>query len=283
MSGTTDEDILDLLGPEPEAIEIEPIDALVDAIPRSKPAGRPTQELLARSASYSVKAKVPRKNTPERLNRLLSYIAEMPVAADATRRVGINMRTLQYWLQKSLEGRPGDGFDIEMGENDETDNPDNTVRFHLAWESAMEVGVGKVEEATHRRATGFWEPLTYQGKVQYQMDWDKVAAAQLMFVEGDRDPLTDPANYLLDEYGAPVPERVWKMDPDLAMFILKTRKPQIYGAKAQIDVNVKGGVLVIPMRAVTSEALNEIEAEYRREGAPEVTFEDAPEDEEDAA
>jgi hypothetical protein len=69
------------------------------------------------------------------------------------------------------------------------------------------------------------------------------------------------------------------MDPDLAMFILKSRKPQVYGAKASVDVNVKGGVLVVGMRAATSEALNELEDKYRKEGRPAVTFEEGDNDE----
>jgi hypothetical protein len=191
----------------------------------------------------------------------------MPVGADVARRMGISYTTLKYWLQKSFEGAPGDGFDVVMGDDDENGTDDNTVRYHDAWDIAMMAGVEAVEAATIKRATGYEEVLTYQGRVSYRYDPDKVADSIALGI-----PEFVPQNYLLDKYGAPVPETVFKQDPDLAMFILKSRKPQVYGAKASVDVNVKGGVLVVGVRAATSEVLNEIEEKYRKEGRPAVSF-----------
>jgi hypothetical protein len=261
-----DIDLDDLLGPEPVAED----ENLVDAAPPD--AISPSKALLERSRSYPVQ-RAAKKNTPENLRRALAYVAEVPVGADVARRMGISYTTLKYWLQKSFEGAPGDGFDIVMGDDDENGTDDNSVRFHDAWDTAMMAGVERVEVATIRRATGYDEVLTYQGRVQYKYDPEKLAISRELglneFV---------PDNYLLDQYGAPVPETVYKMDPDLAMFILKARKPQIYGAKASVDVNVKGGVLVVGMRAATPEALNELEDRYRKEGRPAVTFEEGDEE-----
>ena len=278
---TDDIDLADLLGPDPT--EDTPTEILVDEAPKSRPMGAMSRGLVERSRSYPVNGpdntggirapRRPRKNTPENLKRLLSYVAEMPVASDAARRIGIDYGTLKYWLQKSLEGRPGDGFDITLGEGDESANEDDTVRFHEAWDSAMLVGVGRGETATIRRASGYDEVLTYQGRVQYKLDPLKVAIARML---GEAEDSAEC--YLLDGFGTPVPETVWKMDPDLAMFILKTRRPDLYGNKATVDVNVRGGVLVIPMRAVSSEALNVIEEEYRREDTPAVEFDDTEDD-----
>jgi hypothetical protein len=197
----------------------------------------------------------------------------MPVGADAARRCGIAYSTLKYWLQKSFEGAPGDGFDIVMSEQDETGNDDNTVRFHEAWDLAMTTGVERLEAITIQRAMGYNEPLSYQGRVQYKYDPAKLALAVELGL-----PEYVPQNYLVDEFGAPVPESIWKMDPDLAMFILKSRKSQVYGAKATMDVNVRGGVLVVPARAIEANDLNAIEDRYRKAGRPSVTFEESDDD-----
>jgi|ERR1035437_3764638 hypothetical protein len=270
MSGKDDEiDIEeDLLGPDLEA------ENLVDEAPPATEV--PSTSLMKRSRSYPINRKggMPRKSTPERLGRALSYAAEMPVGADVARRLGVNVSTLKYWLQKSLEGGPGDGFDVVLGEDDENSNEDNTVRFHEAFDLAMEAGVEQVEAATHRRAIGYREPLIYRGRVQYQYDTKKLALSRELGL-----PEMVAENYLLDEFGAPVPETVLKQDPDLAMFILKSRKASVYGDKSRVDVNVRGGVLVVGMRATTSEALNEMEAGYRKAGRPAVTFEEGDDEE----
>lgn len=265
MSG--EDDLSDLLGPEPLSADT-PIEEPVAIA--SRPMGEASRALLERSRSYPVQ-RAAKKNTPRNLTRLLSYAAEMPVGADAARRCGISYSTLKYWLQKSLEGAPGDGFDMTLGENDENGTDNNTIRFHEAWDVAMDAGVAKTERATIQRATGYWEPLTYQGKVIYKQNPDLL---ELGF--------DGPQAYLLDEFGAPVPESVWKMDPDLAMFILKTRLPKTYGAKASLDINVKGGVLVVPMRTIVAADLNEIESNYRKEGRPQITFEEGDEEAVDA-
>lgn len=272
MSGKdNDIDLSDLLGPEPDAPDAPAPEVLVDAPPKSDT----RRAMLARSARYPVMAaakRLAKKNKPEILKRLLSYIAEMPVLADACFRAGITTPTLKYWLQQSLEGRVGDGFDMALGESDETGDGDgDTVRFHIAWDAALEIGIGATERAVHQRGTGYWEILTYKGAVVYKLDPKEVEVALLL---GDAIDNRNPALWLRDKFGAPVPESVWKMDPDLAMFILKTRKPQTYGPKSVVEHNIRGGVLVIPMRAVTSEDLNTIEEEYRVSDKPLVTFED---------
>lgn len=275
MSGKDDDDDLsDLLGPEPEAADAPTVELLVDEAPTSRPMGEASRALLERSRSYPVN-RVARKNTPDRLQRLLGYIAEMPVTTDACKRASIGVTTLKFWLQKSKEGKPGDGFDMMLGVDDENGEENNAVRFHDAWDAAMEAGVGEVERSVHQRGKGYEEVLTYQGKVQYKLDPEKY---DLYVLLGDPIDERNPDMWLRDARGVPVPETVWKMDPDLAMFILKTRKPLVYGAKASLDVNVKGGVLVIPMRTVTSEDLNVIETEYRMSEKPVVTFDDEDED-----
>jgi hypothetical protein len=243
MSRDDDEDLTDLLGPDPTP----------PPAPEPKPL-TPGRALQRRSRSYPVN-RVGKLNSPERLKRLLKAISQMPVATDACKRSGISHSTLKLWLTRSSEGAAGDGFDINMGD-------EGKVRFHEAWDAAMLQGVEKVEVAMFNKAIGQQEPLTFQGRVIYKIDPDLVALG-----------LEGPEAYLKDEFGAPVPESVTKQDPDLMQFILKARKSDTDGNKQQIDVNHRGGVLVVSAVAKSPEALTEEMKDFRQD-AIDVEFED---------
>lgn len=259
MSGiATAQELDDLLGPE---IDEQPPENLVDDAPKSRPMGAASRELLARSRNIVL---IPRKNTPERLKQIIQFATEMPVANSICMRANISTTTLKFWLQKSKEGAPGDGFDL-LPEEDSNDE-DIPIRFHEAFENAVESGLQLVENAAFRRAIGYREELTYQGRVIYKLD----PRLQTLGYEG-----VDA--YLLDRNGAPVPETVFKQDPDLMMFIMERRMKDKYGKNASVDVNVKGGVLVVGMKAETPGELNEIENRFRREGRQAVTFDEGDE------
>jgi hypothetical protein len=261
MSG--DEDLSDLLGPDPEPVAPTPPRPGVHTSPAAliHAGGR---EVLKRSRSFdthravSVKKK---KNSPERLQRILDACADMPINNSVCTRAGISVTTLKYWLQKSEDGTPGDGFDVPTG-MEEGEGP-VTTRFHEAWDSAIELGTDRVEAAMFHRAIGYREVMTFQGRVMYQMDPDML-----------RLGLTGAEAYLKDEFGAPIPETVEKQDPDLQMFIMKGRRAKFYGDKKQVDLNVRGGVLVVGMTAKTPADLNAMEVEAKRIGRPPVIFED---------
>lgn len=255
----TDDDLLDLLGPEPEpAIKPKNPPGIHTSPAALKHKGG--RDIFQRSRSYDTHRAVGKKNSPARLKAILKHIINMPVTSDACMLAGISVSTLKYWLQKSSEGLEGDGFDVVFNEGQETEEK---IRFHDAWDEAMIAGVERLEKAAITRAMGYKEPLTFQGRVIYKQD-------PILLALG----MTGMDAYLLDDDGKPVPETVLKQDPDLMMFILKARKPETYGNKQQIDVNHRGGVLVVGMTATTPEALNTIEAEYREHGRPPVTFED---------
>lgn len=276
MSG--DIDLEELLGPDPAADETEaPDEVLVDAAPKPsyRPMGAGGRALLERSRSYPVN-RAAKKNTPERLNRLLRNIVEVPIATDAARRAGVSLSQLKYWLQKSSEGRSGDGFDVPLPDGEENGTPDNTARFHVLWDEAMTEGLGQAEKAAWALATGFNEVQSHKGRVQYRIDPVKYDIAVLM---GDPIDERNPQLWLRDNVGAPIPETIYKQDPDMLRWVLENRKPKEYGKRAVVDMNVTGGVLVVGMKAATSEALNEIEGEYRRVGRPAVTFEEGDEGE----
>lgn len=270
MSGD-DSDLIDLLGPEPADLDSEA--DLVDEAPpvrRSRPMGEASRGVLERSRSYPINAAA-RARLPDRLRRLLKNIADVPVASDAARRAGISLSQLKYMLQRSKEGRVGDGYDVALPESEENGTPDNTERFHLAWDEAMNEGLGKAEKAAWALGVGYREIQAHKGRVQYQIDPDKYALFVLL---GDAIDERNPALWLRDEFGAPVPETIFKQDPDMLRWILENRKPKDYGRRAVVDMNVTGGVLVVGMKAATSEALNELEEAYRKEGRPAVTFEE---------
>lgn len=257
MSGiATAQELDDLLGPE---IDEQPPENLVDDAPKSRPMGAASREVLARSRNIVI---IPRKNTPERLKSIVQFATEMPVANSICMRANISTTTLKFWLQKSKDGAPGDGFDI-VPDEDSADE-DLPIRFHEAFENAVESGLQLVEQAMFRRAIGYREELTYQGRVIYKLD----PRLQALGYEGVDAYLLDPRT------GAPVPETVFKQDPDLMMFIAERRMKDKYGKNTTVDMNVKGGVLVVGMKAATSVALNDLEDQYRREGRQAVTFDE---------
>ncbi len=114
----------------------------------------------------------------------------------------------------------------------------------------------------------------YRGRIQYQLDPNKCDALVALGLDIDE---RDPNIWLRDQFGAPMPVTVEKQDAELAMFLLKQWKPERYGSKGTVDVNVKGGVLVVGMQAANPQELNALEDRYRREGRQAVTFEEGDE------
>jgi len=246
-----DIDLLELLGPPPSRI--------IQAASREKALG-PSRLLAPTNGMGS--GRVPGgKCSPERMQGILTFMELMPIPAKACRFSNIHPATLQLWLKKSERGQPGDIFDLVVNPDD---GPEEriTKRFHELYDLALETGIDNVEEAAMKRAIGYEEVLTYQGHVMYKLD---PVLIDLGYSGSDA--------WAKDSRGRPIPETVLKQDPDLIQFILKNRRAKIYGTKAQVDVNVRGGVLVVAAKAATGQELNAEEAQYR-EAPIEVTFEE---------
>jgi hypothetical protein len=204
-----------------------------------------------------------RKYAPERLQAILTYVAEMPVIADTCRRAGISRSSLIYYLAKSERGKPGDGFDLPTGDFDDNDQPIKR-RFHELWADALEDGIDKVERAAHRIAVGQPKPLTNKYGVIYKLDQDKLDLG-----------LTDMEAYLHDEHGKPIPETIIEQDPDMMRFILKTRRQRVYGDHTSVDMVHSGGVLVVGVKKTEAE----LEAAYGgKQEIQDVEFEDVTDD-----
>jgi hypothetical protein len=189
----------------------------------------------------SKRALVGRKSSPERMTKLLDQLMKFPQVNRACAMVGISYCALKYWLVKSEKGRPGDGFDITYGEE--------TKRFHEHYSDVRDAAVQAVEDAFMDRAMrGYYETLSDKGRVIYQID---PSLANL--------GLTGPDAYLLDDDGRPIPERIQHQDPEVMLSVLKAWRRDRYGAKDTLDVNVKGGVMVVGMRAATSAEVDQRE------------------------
>jgi hypothetical protein len=175
------------------------------------------------------------------------------------KRAGLSTITLRKYLKDSADGKPGDGFDMEI--------EGIKLRFHDWFYAAMNDGVDKVEAAAFQLAYGEkHEILTHHGRVQYKLDPMLVA---LGFGDG-------PEAYLLDPItGQPIPETVPLQDPDMLRFILKARRGDVYGDKSRVDHTVRGGVLVVGVTAKTSGDLDNMAAEMKKKGRPLVAFRDA--------
>jgi hypothetical protein len=186
-----------------------------------------------------------RKSNPANLTKLLDRIISNPL--DGIYKTclfcGMTYNTLRRYLEKSETGKPGDGFDINYG--------DETKRFHLHYEDACQTRIQITEDAYIGRAmAGYYEVLHDKGRVIYQMDPE---------LEGLG--LTGADAYLRDEEGKPIPERIEHQDPEVMLMVLRAWRRDRYGAKDQLDVTVRGGVMVVSGRAKSSADIEQQEKE----------------------
>lgn len=232
-----DDDLSDLMGPEPEVTPIEGLiedalgtdeEPLIEDVMGKRELYAGGRARLRASRSLGLR---PPKHSHDRMIRVLSAAATIPIRGDICMLAGISYTTLKYWLQSSKDGVPGDKYDVYLIEDD--DAPPQ--RFHDAYDEAEKIGVDRIERAAFQMSLGQREPLVFQGRQMFRHDPEMVALYGYECTQ----------TYLLDKYGAPVPETIIKQDPDMIRFILKSRKPEIYGNKTTVDMNVRGGVLVV--------------------------------------
>lgn len=253
MSRAEDDD-LDFLGPAPPPPKRTSREW--QALARKEPFG------MTRITSGPGRPPGGQKRTPELMLDLVQRIAKLPVVKDAALGCGITTHAIKLWLTKSRLGQPGDGFDLVMNPDDDPEDR-ITVRFHEAYDQALKDGAQEVYRAALTRALGYREPLTFQGRVIYKQDPDKLRLG----MEG-------MDAYLLDDDGRPVPESVEKQDPDLMQFLLKGLMPDTFGNKTKIEMEGKiSGVLVVAQKALTGAELGDEEKLYQKQ-TMQVEFED---------
>lgn len=176
----------------------------------------------------------PSKYTPALATGILDAIARFPNLCHACAMHGIVYQTWRYWIIKSKNGRPGDGFDLDYA--------GRVDRLHVHYDECRDESVQRVEDGYLRRAIGFKETLHHHGRVQYKMDEDLL---RLGF-EGYEA-------YLRDENGQPVPESIDMQEPDTMLNVLKHFRPERWTTNVNVDVTHRGGVLVVGVRKTTEE------------------------------
>ena len=190
---------------------------------------------------------VGRKNSPERMTLFLDNLMKFPFVNRAANMAGISYSGLKYWLARSEKGQVGDGFDLTYGEE--------TKRFHEHYKDVRDSAIQEVEDAYIDRAMrGYYETLSDKGRVIYQIDQSLVALG-----------FTGPDSYLLDEDGRPVPERIHHQDPEVMLAVLKAWRRDRYGNHDKLDVTMRGGVMVVGVRAKTSVDLEAAEQQMLAE------------------
>lgn len=194
---------------------------------------------------------VGKKSNPERLRKFLDTLADVGVLTTAAKKAGFSTETAKNYIQKAAEGDPA--FVLIWGD---TEGP-----FNEHVKSALTMAVDRVEECVWRRATGYEEIQVFQGRIQYQIDYDAIKLG------------AEPGTYeaiLKDKNGKPVPVTVTKQSEDLQLAILKAHRPEVYGAKTQVDVIHRGGVMVVAAPARSSA---ELEARAKKMAAEAVEVE----------
>lgn len=201
---------------------------------------------------------VGKKSNPENLRYFLSQLMKFPNVTRACTMAGFRYNTLQYYLKKSENGSAGDGFDLMYGEE--------IKRFHEHYLEVRDASIQKVEDAYVERAiNGYYETLHDKGRVVYQID----PVLDALGFHGT-------AAYLRDERGNPIPEQIHHQDPEVMLMVLRAWRRDTYGAKAEVDVHHKGGILVVGVRAKDSAEIDRREKAYLAEPV-DVPFEEVEE------
>jgi hypothetical protein len=124
-----------------------------------------------------------------------------------------------------------------------------TKRFHEHFNECRDTALQVVEDAFISYGLKHYEVLSDKGRVIYQIDPGL-----------DGLGFTGVAAYLLDEDGRPIPERIEKQDPEVLEKVLRAYRRDRWGSHDTLDVSVRGGVMVVGVRAKPKE-VEEGEAE----------------------
>ena len=199
--------------------------------------GRELQRNLGKSITETPRGGPLRgkKSSPERLTRFLDGLTKFPNITKTCASVGLSHKSLRTYLAKSEKGVAGDGFDLDYG--------GEKKRFHEHYKDVMELATQLIEDAIWQRAfQGYYETLSDKGRVIYQID---PALAGL--------GITGPDAYLLDENNRPIPERIQHQDTELMLEWVRAHKREVWGRSDKLDVSVRGGVMVVGVRAKPKE------------------------------
>ena len=176
------------------------------------------------------------KLTPETLSAICDRLVVHPYLKPAARAVGIDPSTVFAWLEKSRSDPPSLSFTWS-----EVDAP-----FHEHVAAAMRMSVMLIESRAREMAlNGFDEVVTFQGRVQYELDPRYVGVDDATMVKLGLDkPSVDYHRYKRDAKGKAIPLKVKRKPSDaLVTTVLRAHFRKLYGEHKSVSVG--GGVLVV--------------------------------------
>jgi hypothetical protein len=173
------------------------------------------------------------RKTSENFCIVLDSLVHDPNVTHAAKAIGCQTMTLYRWLKLSRDGAP---------EFQNLEWQSETGSFHQFFEYAVRAQINLIEQTAKTNALGFDEVVTFQGNVQYQIDPKLVGESDdpdtLELLWGVRDKF-------LRINGEVQPLTVRRKPSDaLVIKMLSSHKPETYGEKSTVNVNMKvGGVL----------------------------------------
>jgi hypothetical protein len=178
------------------------------------------------------------KKSQETFRILADSICSSPSYANAARRAGISESSLWSWIAASQRGEPGFTLDEYVGEQD--------MPLHECLKIARKMAMmAVVQNLEHRALNGHTEQSYYKGQPQYELD-----PALLSWSDEELRAL-GMDRYKRDANGNLIPVLL-KFQPPvaLALAVASAHWPKLYGARSEVNVNVKGslGVTTVDKR-----------------------------------
>jgi hypothetical protein len=173
-----------------------------------------------------------RKNVHTHANiiKVLDTLVLNPKMTVAARAIKVSTMTIYRWLRLSREGAP---------EFQQIEWCGEVGSFHQFYEYALRAQINEIEQTAKKNALGFDEVVTHDGAIQYKIDPKLVGMSDEMLAD-----FGYPDRYLRID-GKVQPLTVKRKPSDaLVIKMLSAHKPELYGERSRVDVNMRvGGVL----------------------------------------
>jgi len=197
------------------------------------------QDIIKRRRPTPPERQVKSRYTPGTLLLIIKRTAISPSVKDVCEAARISRDTLDYWLMLSKTKADHKAFDVNIN--------GEIRRFHQWYEDARKDITEKVLSHVYEVASGSaLEHSRFRGKMVYKEDPELLKLAGAQFAGTS-------AVYLRDENGNPIPETFPFRDMETARWWLTYMMPETFGKHQTIDVNHRGGVLVVRGQLTTDE------------------------------
>lgn len=178
--------------------------------------------------------------SPEALDLFIETLARTGKVTEASARVGISTDTATKWRNRSKRNPLDPKY--QMGD---PLGDDPVVPFHEAWDQAVEASTHVVESSLVELATGHYEPVIFQGRQMFELDYTRDPVVERDWETGEvvlRQP------FKRDQAGNPIPLMIRKVNVQAQQAFLKARHGA-YKEKLDIDVTSQGRPIAVPQRA----------------------------------